>query len=211
MLVLGAYFYQEPEKNRHIDTCGDDGNHVDPLGRGTSVDLESVQEAGQSNTGGLKSPLAVRNYGAVQETRHAANDGGGSECATGITVTVIRSNLSSPANDGNGNVREGETKTVLAAIISRMILTPMIVLPTMAAFAMMNLHPVFKDPVFVCSIILDVSAPPALTLGQITHPNAGKALERLIARTIFWSYCLFTPPLTLLYIISGLLFSRQKS
>lgn len=142
MLVLGAYFYQEPEKDCHIDTRADEGNH---MGSGTSVDLELAQGAGQSGTDGLKSPLAVRNYGAVQETRQAPNDGRGSECNTGITVTVIRSDLSSPINDGNGNVREGETKTVLAAIISRMILTPMIVLPTMAAFAMMNLHPAFKE------------------------------------------------------------------
>jgi len=142
LLVLGAYFYQEPEKNRQTDTLGDESNHVNSLGKSTSVDLESAQGAGQSSTGGLGSPLAVRNYGAVQETRQAANEGIGSECATGITVTVIRSDLSPPINDGDGN---GETKTVLAAIISRMILTPMIVLPTMAAFAMMDLHPAFKE------------------------------------------------------------------
>jgi len=52
--------------------------------------------------------------------------------------------------------------------------------------------------------VLLVSSPPALTLAQITQAASGDAFERLISKTIFWSYCVLTPPLTILYVVIGL-------
>jgi predicted permease len=52
------------------------------------------------------------------------------------------------------------------------------------------------------------SQPPALTLAQITQAASGDAFERLISKTISWSYAVLTPPLTLFYIFVGLLFGR---
>ena len=75
---------------------------------------------------------------------------------------------------------------------------------------------------FVVSNVLLVSSPPALTLAQvrqsparyyrslefswiqITQAASGDAFERLISKTIFWSYCVLTPPLTILYVVIGL-------
>lgn len=45
-----------------------------------------------------------------------------------------------------------------------------------------------------------ISSPPALTLAQITQAASGDAFERLISKTISWSYAVLTPPLTLLYV-----------
>jgi hypothetical protein len=60
---------------------------------------------------------------------------------------------SSSINGVNGICREGETKTVLAAIISRMMPTSMNVLPMMAALAMLNLHPAFKQRIIFLWVV----------------------------------------------------------
>ncbi|KAL0067452.1 hypothetical protein AAF712_005439 [Marasmius tenuissimus] len=102
----------------------------------------------------------------------------------------------------------GETKTVFIAVFSRMILTPVLLMPLMAWAAKFDMQKVFDDPVFVVSNVLLVASPPALTLAQITQAASGDAFERLISRTIFWSYCIVTPPTTILYVVIGLIFSR---
>lgn len=43
---------------------------------------------------------------------------------------------------------------------------------------------------------------------QITQAASGDAFERLISRTIFWSYCVITPPSTILIVVVGLLLSK---
>jgi len=102
------------------------------------------------------------------------------------------------------NNEAGETKTVIIAIASRMIITPALLMPLIALCANSDWHEVFDDPVFVVSNVLLVSSPPALTLAQITQAASGDAFERLISKTIFWSYCILTPPLTILYVVIGL-------
>ncbi|KAG8927306.1 hypothetical protein FRC01_007680, partial [Tulasnella sp. 417] len=105
--------------------------------------------------------------------------------------------------------RKGEGRTVFVAIVSRMLLAPALVLPAVAALAYWDLQRVTDDPVFVVSMVLLVSSPPALTLAQITQAASGDAFERLISKTIFWSYCIFTPPLTIVYVVIGLLLSKM--
>ncbi|KAJ7760725.1 auxin efflux carrier [Mycena maculata] len=105
-------------------------------------------------------------------------------------------------------VRPGETKTVVIAVVSRMIVTPLLLLPLMALSTKLNLHAVFEDPVFVVANVLLVSSPPALTLAQITQAASGDAFERLISRTIFWAYCVVTPPATIVYVVLGLMLSK---
>jgi hypothetical protein len=43
---------------------------------------------------------------------------------------------------------------------------------------------------------------------QITQAASGDAFERLISRTIFWAYCVVTPPMTIVYVIIGLKLSK---
>ncbi|KAL1408447.1 hypothetical protein Q8F55_005259 [Vanrija albida] len=103
----------------------------------------------------------------------------------------------------------GENKTVFVACVSRMIVVPLIFLPFIALMARYDLFQAAEDPVFILCAVLLVSSPPALTLAQITQAASGDAFERLISKTISWSYAVLTPPLTLVYVVIGLMFSKM--
>ncbi|TXT13478.1 hypothetical protein VHUM_00845 [Vanrija humicola] len=103
----------------------------------------------------------------------------------------------------------GENKTVFVACVSRMIVVPLIFLPFIALLARYDLFEAAEDPVFILCAVLLVSSPPALTLAQITQAASGDAFERLISKTISWSYAVLTPPLTLIYVVIGLVFSKM--
>ncbi|KAH9160570.1 hypothetical protein EDB89DRAFT_2081708 [Lactarius sanguifluus] len=60
---------------------------------------------------------------------------------------------------------------------------------------------------FVLSLVLLLASPPALTLAQITQ-STSDAFERLISRTIFWSYCLVAPPAMVGYALIAMLITR---
>ncbi|KAL7423264.1 hypothetical protein Q5752_002564 [Cryptotrichosporon argae] len=102
----------------------------------------------------------------------------------------------------------GENKTVLVAVLSRMVIVPLLFLPFIALIASLDLFEAAEDPVFILTAVLLVSSPPALTLAQITQAASGDAFERLISKTISWSYAVLTPPLTLAYVVIGLVFGR---
>jgi len=112
------------------------------------------------------------------------------------------------SDDTRVDKHPGETKTVIVSIASRMLITPLIVLPLLAIGAKYDVHDAFSDPVFVVSNVLLLSSPPALTLAQITQAASGDAFERLISRTIFWSYCVATPPMTIVIVVIGLILAK---
>jgi predicted permease len=89
-----------------------------------------------------------------------------------------------------------------------MFITPLIILPLLAIGAKFDVHDVFSDPVFVVSNVLLLASPPALTLAQITQAASGDAFERLISRTIFWAYCVVTPPMTIVIVVIGLILAK---
>ncbi|KAG8753467.1 hypothetical protein FRC14_006012 [Serendipita sp. 396] len=122
-------------------------------------------------------------------------------------LTDEPASLAPPVTAKKGDHR-GEARTVLVAILSRMIITPLIILPIMALVMTQTTMRLFDDPVFVVSNVLFISSPPALTLAQITQAASGDAFERLISKTIFWSYCLVTPVTTIAYVFIGLKLSR---
>ncbi|KAF8802808.1 endoplasmic reticulum auxin efflux carrier [Phlegmacium glaucopus] len=115
----------------------------------------------------------------------------------------------SPSNHSQENkTKPGETMTIFLGIISRMIITPALLFPFMAMATKYRWQDVFEDPVFIVINVLLVSSPPALTLAQITQAASGDAFERLISRTIFWSYCIFTPPLMILSVLLALFLAK---
>ncbi|KAH8832923.1 auxin efflux carrier [Flagelloscypha sp. PMI_526] len=99
---------------------------------------------------------------------------------------------------------KGETKTVVIAIAARMFLTPLLILPFMVLSTLFDVQRVFSDPVFVVANTLLISSPPALTLAQITQAANGDAFERLVSKTIFWAYCVVTPPTMVAWVVVGL-------
>lgn len=66
----------------------------------------------------------------------------------------------------------------------------------------------FADsPIFIVANVLLLASPPALSLTQITQVASG-AFERLISRTIFWSYYVVTPPTTIIFALIGLILAK---
>lgn len=107
-----------------------------------------------------------------------------------------------------GKAYEGENRAVFVAVVSRMILVPLLILPVIAYIARTDPFPAAGDPVFILCSVLLVSSPPALTLAQLTQAASGDAFERLISKTISWSYAVLTPPLTIAYVVIGLVLSK---
>jgi len=105
-------------------------------------------------------------------------------------------------------VTPGETKTVIITVISRMFITPLLMLPLMALSTKFDWHKVLEDPVFIVANVLVLSSPPALTLAQISQVASGDTFERLISSTLFWSYCIITPPATIIYVVVGLIVAK---
>ncbi|KAF9446034.1 hypothetical protein P691DRAFT_804774, partial [Macrolepiota fuliginosa MF-IS2] len=133
--------------------------------------------------------------------------------STSTLVGTVRSFFAKPTHVGTPSLkqidpRKGETKTVIIAVISRMILTPLVLMPLLVLSAKYDFHAVFEDPVFVVANVLLLASPPALTLAQITQAASGDAFERLISRTIFWSYCVVTPPTTIMFVLIGLMLTK---
>ncbi|KAG2156926.1 membrane transport protein-domain-containing protein [Suillus bovinus] len=102
----------------------------------------------------------------------------------------------------------GESKTVFVAVLARMVVVPAVMLPVMAILSMLDIHDIFEDPVFMVSNVLLIASPPALTLAQMTQAASNDSFERLISRTVFWSYCVVTPPSTILVVVLGLLIAK---
>jgi len=100
-----------------------------------------------------------------------------------------------------------EGRTVFVSILARMVVAPALLLPLVVFGRLQGYPPVIKDPVFILSHVILITSPPALTLAQITQVTSD-ALERLISRTIFWSYCLVAPPAMVGYALIAMLITR---
>ncbi|KAI0360353.1 hypothetical protein OH77DRAFT_675774 [Trametes cingulata] len=180
LVVLGAYFYTPPADTKPGEETL--GSQTLPLHRGY---------------GTCKGASLSRTSLILVNVREALTGGKREEQRMGLGLSASKKS------------RPGETKTVVVAIASRMIITPLLLLPLMVLSRKLAFQDVFEDPVFVVTNALLISAPPALTLAQITQAASGDAFERLISRTIFWSYCLLAPPLTIVFVVVGLLLSKM--
>ncbi|KIK98066.1 hypothetical protein PAXRUDRAFT_730161 [Paxillus rubicundulus Ve08.2h10] len=105
----------------------------------------------------------------------------------------------------------GESLTIFVTLLSRMVLVPLILMPLMVLMRR-GAAGVSDDPVFIVSSMLLLASPPALTLAQISQgtTNSSKAttlspFERVLSRTVFWAYCVLTPPITIGCVMVGLI------
>jgi len=197
LVVLGAYFYTPPSSE----------------GEKSSTDEGVLPSTVTSSAG----PYANGEGGNVITSNGETAE---RETSRSSFFGSMRSMFSLHRRDSKGifesgrdfsrkeKVRPGETRTVVIAVVSRMLLTPLVLLPLMSLSAKFDIPKVFDDPVFVVSNVLLVSSPPALTLAQITQAASGDAFERLISRTIFWAYCVVTPPATIIYVLIGLIMAK---
>ncbi|KAG5641775.1 hypothetical protein DXG03_004270 [Asterophora parasitica] len=189
LVVLGAYFYHTPdpseEKARDTREGQGGGQRV-----GTSLSTETLVH-------GVKDFFTFKRHSNSHMYPHSQSRG----------EDEAENGLAARGYDARKN-NTGETKTVVIAVLSRMVITPLLLMPIVALSAKFDWQRVFEDPVFVVANVLLVSSPPALTLAQITQAASGDAFERLISRTIFWSYCVVTPPATIFYVVLGLVVAK---
>ncbi|KAH9914483.1 uncharacterized protein B0H18DRAFT_1087796 [Fomitopsis serialis] len=123
------------------------------------------------------------------------------DCSIPLTLVVQGAYFYTPATDlrgrrrsrgetGNGERRPGGSKIVGIAVLSRWILAP--------AATKENWQPVFEDPVVVVHHVLLLTSP----LPRVD------AFERLLSRTVFWSYCVVTPSSMIAVVVVGLLLTK---
>ncbi|KAH9177755.1 auxin efflux carrier [Lactarius sanguifluus] len=114
-------------------------------------------------------------------------------------------------------VGKGEGRTIFVAIFARMIVVPRFVPPvhglrrtpgSPARVSRVSSPSRSTCPVFILSNVLLLASPPALTLAQITQAVSSDTFERLISRTIFWSYCFVTPPAMVGYAVVAMLITK---
>ncbi|PWZ03805.1 hypothetical protein BCV70DRAFT_197997 [Testicularia cyperi] len=179
------------------------------------------------NSGSSSGGSDVEEARFVEEPRsYAANQGGaGSSGAPYSSDDVAARNADLNSRNGAGRWQNALTKqqasekhllkmerrTIAVAISSRMLLTPLILLPVVAWYAIVTASNVMDDPVFVASACLIIGSPPALTLAQITSQSASgnPSFERLISKTIFAAYAFLAAPTTILLVLTALLITEN--
>ncbi|KAG0144538.1 hypothetical protein CROQUDRAFT_659863 [Cronartium quercuum f. sp. fusiforme G11] len=127
---------------------------------------------------------------------------------------------SSPPNSTSRT--QGSNKTILASILSRQIITPIILIPSLSIILKwmgIDGEGVHEDPCFVIVSVLLVGAPPAITLAQMTTTNSFKVdtklwklqefnnsrFRELVSKTLLISYVFITPISTVILVVMGVL------
>ncbi|KAG8927310.1 hypothetical protein FRC01_007684 [Tulasnella sp. 417] len=179
LVVSGAYFY------------------TPPLGNSTTEDVPP-----------RPAPTAAA-AGAEEDDRDARRRSGSHWTSSELSIAMLTDNIREAIK-----LRVGGYKNLGSPTASKMELREQLARKgeagrSVAALACWDLQRATDDPVFVVSMVLLVSSPPALTLAQITQAAPGDAFERLISKTIFWSCCIFTPPSTIVYVLIGLPVSKM--
>ncbi|KAF8591270.1 hypothetical protein K439DRAFT_1627001 [Ramaria rubella] len=180
LVVLGAYFYV-PQSDAEVEA---------------EVEAQTAQKLLKTSRSDSSLVQSVRKIFVLQRGRIT----GAAKRHAGISESI----------DSMKDVtKPGETRTVMVAVLSRMVLTPLVLLPLLAWLLISSdVGDVYDDPVFALSNVLLITSAPALTLAQITQAASGDAFERLISRTIFWAYCIVTPLSTIVSVVIGLLLAK---
>ncbi|GAA5959586.1 hypothetical protein JCM3765_007206 [Sporobolomyces pararoseus] len=128
----------------------------------------------------------------------------------------LRSPFASPGPSSSNSVSErrassGANRTVIVAVLSRMIIVPLILIPAFGYWAYKTVNRA-DDPVFVVVACLLIGSPTAITLAQITSASSSAAaFEKLISRTLFVSYAFLTGPTTIALVLSALYIDRLQN
>lgn len=121
LIVLGAYFYQPVDKDAAANQTGGIrlSNEPEPNGQDGGAQLRSNRLSQVSLVGSVKSMFSLDTLGkAMHLHRH---------------------------QDTQEEVHAGETRTVWVAVLSRMVITPLILLPAIALSAKTDWHQVFEE------------------------------------------------------------------
>ncbi|KAH7887147.1 membrane transport protein-domain-containing protein [Phlebopus sp. FC_14] len=186
---------------------------------------DDIGDSPLSNCDNLPPPSPGTSHAAAMPTSHLLS----SSTLTPLPTSPAPSKRNGASSIDHSTSRTptppGESLTVFITILSRMVVVPALLLPLLVwlklEFGEGVGGGVFDDPVFVVSTVLLIASPPALTLAQISqkasapesHPRTPRdedtaaqesPFERLLSRTVFWAYCLVTPPVTIACVVGGM-------
>ena len=160
LVVLGAYFYSPPDT---VDTTGTGTTAaigtIGTVRRGRARE-ERLPEHSLSRQSVARSASRVSLFESVRDMFSMKHMGGG-----GKGKSSDRSLGGAAAKEA----RPGETRTVVVAILSRMIITPLVLLPLMVLSTKYDLQKVFDECVFF--LFLLISPSPSFPIFPIpSHP-----------------------------------------
>lgn len=97
---------------------------------------------------------------------------------------------------------KNHTKIVFGSLLSRMIIPPIILLPTIALCVKYINVSILDDPIFlIVAFILSIS-PPAIQLSQIVQLN--NIYQEEMGSVLFWGYVVLTLPTTIFIVVASL-------
>ena len=117
-----------------------------------------------------------------------------------LILIVLGLNLC-PSNDLPAPAKN-HTKIVFGSLVSRMIIPPIILLPTIALCVKYINVSILDDPIFlIVAFILSIS-PPAIQLSQIVQLN--NIYQQEMGAVLFWGYVVLTLPTTIFIVVTSL-------
>lgn len=125
--------------------------------------------------------------------------------AVPLILVVLGANLARNTLPNEHHTKEDdkeETKLLIAALISRMLLPTLIMAPILAVTAKYVPVSILDDPIFVIVCFLITGAPSALQLAQICQIN--NVYMGAMSRLLFQSYVVWILPSTLILVMCAL-------
>lgn len=122
-----------------------------------------------------------------------------------LILVVLGGNLARNTLPAEGHTKEDdkeETKLLIAALVSRMLLPTIIIAPLLALTAKFVPVSILDDPIFVIVCFLITGAPSALQLAQICQIN--NVYMGAMSRLLFQSYVVWILPSTLILVMCAL-------
>lgn len=123
--------------------------------------------------------------------------------AVPLILVVLGANLAGNTQPKtNASSERHETKLLIAALVSRMLLPFVFIAPMLAIAAKYLNISILDDPIFVIVCFLLAGAPSALQLAQICQLN--EVYETVMSKILFWSYVVVILPSTLVLVITAI-------
>lgn len=123
--------------------------------------------------------------------------------AVPLILVVLGANLAGNTQSKNSAASDKQdTKILVAAMLSRMVLPFIFIAPLLAVAAKYLNISILDDPIFIVVCFLLTGSPSALQLAQICQING--VFEDVMARVLFWSYVVVILPSTLVLVVSAI-------
>ncbi|QPG74939.1 hypothetical protein FOA43_002277 [Brettanomyces nanus] len=117
-----------------------------------------------------------------------------------LILVVLGANLA-PSTDIPPACRH-YSKMIFGALISRMVLPSMVLLPLIVMCVKYIRLSILDDPIFLITSFLLITSPPAIQLSQICQLN--EIYQKEMAGVLFYGYVILTLPVTIFIVVTAL-------